>query len=319
MLAMSNPDTSLQLTRRQALACAAIPAIPISAPRRPVRGPLLCLNTATLRSARMPLERLLVLAAECGYAAIEPWAHEVDAAVLRLGGPAALRRAAERNGVAIACVIAFPEWAVDDDARRRSGLETARRVAELVAALGCRWMAAPPAGATDAPVSLARLAERYHALVSVCQPAGVRPLMEIWGFSATLRTLGEALQVAALSAVDRPAILADVYHLIRGGSPPAGLALLAGDASPVFHMNDVPAGTPPDRLTDPQRVLPSDGSAPLDRMVADLLANGFNGVLSLELFRDDLWGMEPAELARAGSRRMAAILTRSRRMANSRS
>ena len=248
---------------------------------------------------------------------MEPWLDEAEAAVARVGNPARLWKEADRAGVRIVSLIAFPEWAADDVARRSAGLEKARQVAELAGALGCRWFAAPPAGATGQPIATALLAERYWRLAEVCAPSGVRPMLEIWGFSANLRTLADALAVAAASGVDQPAILADVYHLVRGSSPLSGLSLLGGQAAPVFHMNDVPAGVASDRMTDAQRVVPGDGCAPLEGMLARLLANGFAGHLSVELFRDDLWGMEPVALATTCRRRMAAILSRAERLSTS--
>ena len=69
---------------------------------------------------------------------------------------------------------------------------------------------------------------------------GVTPIVEVWGFSKPISRLGEAALVAIESGHPRAAILADVYHLHKGGSDFGGLHLLGPDSIPVLHMNDYP-------------------------------------------------------------------------------
>ena len=66
----------------------------------------------------------------------------------------------------------------------------------------------------------------------------VTPIVEIWGFSKTLRRLGEALCIAAECGDQKAAILPDVYHLYKGGSDFDGLLLLSARAVGIFHVND---------------------------------------------------------------------------------
>ena len=44
-------------------------------------------------------------------------------------------------------------------------------------------------------------------------------------------------------------VLADVYHLYKGGSDFAGLSLLSATSMHVCHMNDYPAKPPRDVIT----------------------------------------------------------------------
>ena len=173
-----------------------------------------------------------------------------------------LGKKARDLGLAIVDVIGFFEWAVDDDARRAKGLEQARHDMEMVRQLGGTRIAAPPFGATDqANLDLRKVAERYRALLELGDGFGVTPMVEVWGFSKPISRLGEAAMVAIESGHPRAAILADVYHLHKGGSDFGGLHLLGPDAIPVIHMNDYP-DRPRDKLTDADRVYPGDGVAP---------------------------------------------------------
>ena len=76
-------------------------------------------------------------------------------------------------------------------------------------------------------------------------------------------------------------------------------------------MNDYPAAPPPDTITDADRVYPGDGVAPIVpilRLLRDQRAQtGAALVLSLELFRDDLYRQDPLTVAQTGLEKMRAL------------
>jgi sugar phosphate isomerase/epimerase len=135
------------------------------------------------------------------------------------------------------------------------------------------------------------------------------PEVELWGGSKTLSRLGEAALVAIESGHPRACILADVYHLYKGGSNIQGLSLLDGSAIHVFHMNDYPAKPPRASITDADRVYPGDGIAPLADLVRILPAIGFRGYFSLELFNRDYWQQDARTVARTGLEKMRAVVS----------
>ena len=297
---------------------AAPPADPEPTRSRPGFG--FCLNTSTVRDKdgkSRPIRELVDLAARAGYDAIEPWASEI-AEYLQTGGTLKeLRKRIEGAGLKVADLIGFAEWLVEDPTRRRKGLETAKRDMGWAAELGCPRIAAPPVGATGgrsprddpkhtAPVTdLLVAAERYHDLFEVGRAAGVTPLVEIWGFSRTLRRLGEALCVAAESGVAGAAVLPDIYHLYKGGSGFSSLGLLSATAIGIFHVNDYPM-IDPDTITDADRVYPGDGVAPLRDVFAALRAMNYRGFVSLELFNRGYWKQDPLEVAKTGLAKLKA-------------
>src|SRR5262249_29180375 len=151
--------------------------------------------------------------------------------------------------------IGFCEWIVDDAARRKKGLEAARRSMDLVQQLGGKRMAAPPVGATNqADLNLLKAAERYRALLELGDRIGIIPQAEVWGFSKSLTRLGDTALVAIESGHPKACILADVYHLYKGGSGFTGLKLLGAAALQIFHMNDYPAQPSRASITDAHRV-----------------------------------------------------------------
>ena len=270
-----------------------------------------CLNTSTVRGQKLDLSALVDLAIDAGYDGIEPWIGEITDFRDAGGSLVDMKKRLSDGGLAVESAIGFAEWIVDDPDRRKMGLENARRDMDLVAQLGGSRIAAPPAGATKERLTdLAAIAERYAELCRVGESIGVVPQLEVWGFSATLSRLGETLYVLAECGHDAACLLPDVYHIFKGGSPFEGLSTLAGCAIHVFHMNDYPGSPPRETISDADRVFPGDGVAPLDKILATILSNGFNGALSLELFNREYWQQPADEVAKTGLAKMREAVYR---------
>jgi len=271
-----------------------------------------CLNTSTISGQKLGLMGELDIAAKAGYDSIEIWIRDLEI-YLKNGGTAAdVKKKASDLGLRIEDAISFPKWIVDDEATRKDALEQAKRETALLAQIGCPRIAAPPIGATDIPgLDLNRAAERYAKLLEVCIANGVRPLLEIWGFSANLNRMQDALFVAGASGNREAAILADVYHLHKGGSATESLALVDGDALPVFHMNDYPEIPPRESIADKDRIYAGDGTAPLPTILQILHAKNCPIVLSLELFNRDYWQQDALLVAKTGLEKMKQAVEKS--------
>src|SRR5205807_2064393 len=119
-----------------------------------------CFNTSTVMGQKLKLVQEVETASRAGYQGIEPWVREIDQYVKEGGSLADLRKRIGDAGLSVEDAIGFVEWAVDDDARRRKAMEEAKRVMGMVREIGCKRLAAPPAGATNQPdLNLLRVAE----------------------------------------------------------------------------------------------------------------------------------------------------------------
>ncbi len=301
-------------SRRDWLAGSLAAGLVAAAPADPGGGDgpfVFCLNTATVMGQKLSLVGQVEVAARAGYRAVEPWVRDLEAHVKGGGDLKDVAKRVRDLGLSVESAIGFSEWVVDDEARRRKGLEQARRDMDLVARLGGKRLAAPPAGATDrADLDLLRAAERYRALLEIGAGFGVVPQVEVWGFSRSIRRLGEALLVAAESGHPRACVLADVYHLYKGGSGFGWVRLVGPPALGVLHVNDYPADPPRAAVTDAHRVFPGDGVAPLTAFFRDLYAAGFRGVLSLEVFNREYWRQDALTAARTGLEKLRATVRR---------
>ncbi len=265
------------------------------------------LNTSTLQGQKLPLADLVDVAAKAGYQALEPWVRELEDHVKRGGSLADLGKRAQDLGLTVVSAIGFPEWIVDDDARRAKGLEQAKHEMDLVKQFGGLRFAAPPAGATNVHLDPAKVAERYRALLEAGDSIGVVPQAEVWGFSKTLTRLSDATVAAIDSGHPSACVLPDIFHLYKGGSSFSGLKLLSGQAIHVIHVNDYP-NLPRDTIKDENRVYPGDGIAPLASVFRDLRDAGFRGTLSIELFNRKYWQEDPSQVARVALEKTRAIV-----------
>ena len=263
-----------------------------------------CLNTSTIRGQDLSLIEEIEIAAAAGYDGIEPWIQELDTFVKSGGSLKALGQRIADAGLVVPNVIGFFEWAVDDNERRKAGLAEATRNMTMCSQIGCSQLAAPPFGVTEVQIDLERLSERYLALLGVGAETGVTPMLEFWGISETLGTLGEAVNVA-MSVDHRDArVLADVYHMYKGGSPYSGLRLVGPETLGLVHINDYPADPAREESLDADRVFPGDGVAPLSQILGDLEHVGYHGMLSLELFNERIWQQDALTAAKTGLDKM---------------
>ena len=308
----------MPVTRRTALAAPlALAASAALAPARPAPAKAafrFCLNTSTIRQPDgqpQPLVEAIAAAQKAGFAAVEPWVSEVEAYVKAGNTAAELGKRFADAGLVVPDAIGFAEWIVDDPARRKKGLEQAKRDMDLMRQVGCSQIAAPPVGATgrdpaEKPIDPQAAADRYRDLLALGQSLGVTPLVEVWGFSKTLKRLGETWLVAAECGRAGGAVLPDVYHLYKGGSDFAGLKLLSGAAVGIFHVNDYPQiGRA--QIQDADRVYPGDGVAPLGEVFGTLAAIGYTGFVSLELFNRGYWKQDPLLVAKTGFDKLTAV------------
>ncbi len=270
------------------------------------------LNTATLMGQKLSIVEEVEIASRAGYQALEPWVRELEQYVKDGGNLKDLGKRIADRGLSVESAIDFFEWIVDDDTQRKKALENARRGMDMVKQIGGTRIAAPPSGATNrTDLPLLTVAERYRVLLDIGTQIGVVPQVEVWGFSKTLSRLGEAACVTIESGHKEACILADVYHLYKGGSGFNGINLLNGSAMHVLHMNDYPADPPRAAITDAHRLYPGEGVAPLKTFLRDLRNIGFRGVLSLELFNKEYWKRDALAVARTGLEKMKAVVASS--------
>ena len=266
-----------------------------------------CLNTSTIMGQKPGLIGYLDIASKAGYDGVELWIRDIQEYIAAGNSVSGLKKYIEDSGLKFENAIGFAPWMVDDDVKRKAGMEQMEQEMELLASLGCTRVAAPAAGVTE-PLDLFKAGERYKALLDLGRKTGVMPQLEFWGAFPFFYHLGQVLMVAAIANDPDARILPDVYHLFRGGSGYNGLKMLSGTAIEIFHMNDFVTSIPREEQADKDRVYPGDGAAPIKEILTDLKNMGGKKVLSLELFNQNYWKEDAYTVAKTGLEKMKKLV-----------
>lgn len=262
----------------------------------------LSMNTSTIRPAS--LQDKIKVTAEAGWDAIEPWIDDIDKYEAEGGNLKDLGKQIKDLGLYVPNVIglwnAIPATQEEWDA----SLEITRKRMRQCADIGSQHVAAiPTPDREDFDVKWG--AERYRDLLKIGRDDyNIIVAIEFIGFLKGLNKFGMACCLAVDTDDPTACIIADTFHLWRGGSGFNGLKLLNGDIIGNFHWNDIGADTVPEGTGDASRILPGDGVLPLQQALRDLHAIGYKRTLSLELFNEELWKKDPREVSEIGLRKM---------------
>ena len=234
-----------------------------------------CLNTSTISGQEVGFMKEFEITAKAGYDGIEIWIRNIRKYIDEGGSLKDLKKYIDDLGLKVENAIGFAQWIVDDENTRKAGIEQLKQEMDILAQVGCKRIAAPPAGATSQPLlDLHKAGERYRAILEVGEQTGVVPQLEIWGPSANLHHISQAMYVAAAANHPDACILPDVYHMFRGGSGYHSLKLLSGRAIEMFHFNDWVSHIAREEQKDSDRVYPGDGAAPFEQIIQDLFKAG---------------------------------------------
>jgi 2-keto-myo-inositol isomerase len=264
-----------------------------------------CLNTSTIRPT--PLLEKIEVASKAGYHAIEPWNDEITEYLAQGGSFAELKQALQSTGLKVVSMIALHGWITAEGDEYARVLDDCRRRMAQAVELGSPYIVASPPQQT---VDLSRATERFAELMSIGSQLGVIPSMEFLGFVDGIKDVQSAWAIASGTGDPRATVVADVFHMIRGGGSIDDLLVLKGDRLACFHINDVPATPHPRTQKDEDRVLMGDGIADLPRVIGNLRAIGYHGPLSVELFNRSLWAEDALAVARRGLERVKELVER---------
>jgi sugar phosphate isomerase/epimerase len=260
-----------------------------------------CLNTSTIQPT--PLLEKIRIAGRLGYDAIELWNDEITE-FEEQSSLGELKRIIGDAGLRVASVIALGDWLTSEGETYRRALDECRRRMDQAAALGSPIIVASP---PQEAVGHARAVERYAELLRLGRRHGVRPALEFLGFVDGIKTIDTVLSIADATRDPDATIVADVYHMMRGGGALEDLLKVRGAQIAIFHMDDMPSKPPFLEQTDFDRVMLGEGIVDLNQVIAHLRQIDYQGSLSLELFNKTLWAQDPEEVCRKGLERLQSL------------
>ncbi len=256
-----------------------------------------CIATVALSGT---LPEKLEAAAAVGFDGVEV----MEADLLSFdGSPADVRRIADSLGLGIDLYQPFRDFEARPDPARARNLDRAERKFDLMGALGAEMMLVcsntQPAALDDD----ARAAADLHEMAERAARRGLRIGFEALSWGRHIRLWGHAWRIVQAATHPALGLIVDSFHTLALGDDPAGLAAVPGERIFFVQLADAPR-LQMDVLSWSRhfRNFPGQGGLDVTGFVRAVLASGYAGPLSLEVFNDD-FRSAPARLnARDGLR-----------------
>ena len=224
------------------------------------------------------------------------------------GSPAEIRRIAEDLGLAITIFQPFRDFEAMPDAQRARNLDRAERKFDLMQQLGTDLVLVcsnvQPATIDDD----ARAAADLHAMAERAGQRGLRVGYEALAWGRHVNRWGHAWRI--VQAADHPALglIVDSFHTLALGDDPAGIAAIPGDKIFFVQLADAPMlAMDVLSLSRHFRNFPGQGELDVAGFLRPVLASGYAGPLSLEIFNDEFRAAPSRMIARDGLRSLALM------------
>jgi len=252
----------------------------------------------------------IAAAGAAGFHYLEIWAAKMDL-YLQKGSLGDLKAAFRRHKVCPASInsIEFINFRGEEyEAIRTRCLE----LSALAQSLGCPYIVVVPGPlpSRDLPWDEVK-AETVRVLKDLSIIAGgygINLAFEPLGFGwCSVRTLRAAWEIVRETDRANVGLVLDACHFYTSGSELKEINALDKEKLFIFHLDDA-EDLPKEAITDAQRLLPGQGVLPLKEICSRLKAIGFDGLISVELFRPEYWTWPPADLAREAKRCALQVL-----------
>ncbi len=263
-------------------------------------------NGATTQTADLATD--IRVAGQAGYDVIELRDGKLDQ-FLAHGSLDDVRRMLREAGVAAWTINAISRVGVDGAAGTARAVARCRELSRYAQAIECPWVLVVPGpteGRTDAQVTSDTVAT-LREMADAAAEFGISVAFEFMGFPwAAVRDVAGAWAIVQQANLG---IIVDTAHFYAGGSTLESIKEVDPNRLVVLHINDVEDVPKPD-ITDGHRLYPGEGVIPLQDILGAVRATGWDGVLSVELFREEYWKQDPLAVAREAKARTDAVWER---------
>ncbi len=261
-----------------------------------------CIATVSLSGT---LPEKLEAAAAIGFDGVEIFENDL---LTFDGTPADIRELALGLGLTIPLFQPFRDFEAMPEPQRTRNLDRAERKFDVMQALGCELLMVcsnTHAAAIDddarAAADLAEMAER-------AQRRGLRVCYEALAWGRHVNRWRHAWNI--VRAADHPALglLVDSFHTLALNDDPSGIADIPAEKLFFVQLADGPR-LQMDVLSWSRhfRNFPGQGQFPVAGFVKAVLASGYRGPLSLEIFNDEFRSAPARLMARDGLRSLLLV------------
>jgi len=265
-----------------------------------------CINGAT--TMPYPLKRDIQTATNAGFEGIEIWYPKMKK-FLKSHSLTELKNMLQKNHLEVASICPLSIRAFSDNNNSRAELEEAARQAQK---LGCdTLLVCPDAPQESIPQSAAwdTLSAEIRECARMVEKRGVKIALEPLGMHPLVPGPREAMEV--IKRADHPAVglIMDTFHYYKSSVKLEDIRSIPVEKMLIVHINDCQS-LPKDQLKDSHRLYPGLGVIPIISMLKPLKEKGYQGYLSVEIFREEYWQLPPEEVSRQSKRYLDLVINR---------
>ncbi|MBV9215286.1 MAG: sugar phosphate isomerase/epimerase, partial [Acidobacteria bacterium] len=177
-----------------------------------------------------------------------------------------------------------------------------KRLCEIAREIGCPYVLSVPGALRQGPKTEDDTIEEsvrvLNDLADIAEPYGIKIGFEFLGeANNSVRTLDLGSKI--VNIVDRGSVgnVMDSYHFYAGDSSFEAIDALDPNKLFIFHINDA-EDLPKSELNDSKRLYPGLGILPIKEIKKRLDQIGYDGPVSVEIFRPEYWERDPFEVAK---------------------
>jgi 4-hydroxyphenylpyruvate dioxygenase len=251
------------------------------------------------------LEDKLGAAASAGFDGVEIFEPDFVAAPF----PAAeVRHRCADLGLSIDLYQPFRDFDSTDPQRLAANLRRAERKFDVMAELGTDLVLVCSSVAPDALDDDDRIAAQLHTLAERAAERGLRVSYEALAWGRHVNTYDRSWEI--VRRADHPALglCLDSFHILSRGSDPAGIRGIPGEKLFFLQLADAPhLDMNVLQWSRHHRLFPGQGAFDLPAFLGHVLAAGYSGPLSLEVFNDVFRQADPRRAAVDALRSLLAL------------
>lgn len=251
------------------------------------------------------LEDKLVAAADAGFDGVEIFEPDLVACP---SSPGDVRVRCADLGLSIDLYQPFRDLDSTDPARFAANLRRAERKFDVMGELGVDTVLVCSSVGPDAVHDDALLADQLAELAARAATRGLRIAYEALAWGTSVHTYEHSWKVVARA--DHPALglCLDSFHILSRGSDPAPIADIPGEKLFFLQLADAPhLSMDVLQWSRHHRLFPGQGAFDLPAFLRPVLAAGYAGPLSLEVFNDVFRQADPGPTAVDARRSLLAL------------
>src|SRR4051794_14660900 len=274
---------------------------PRSAPRRTGR-----LRTAVATVCLSgTLEDKLTAAATAGFDGVEIFEPDF---VASSWSAAEIRTRCADLGLSIDLYQPFRDFDADDPDVQAANLRRADRKFDVMEKLGSDLVLVCSSVSPHALDDDDRIAEQLHRLAARAGERGIRICYEALAWGRFVNTYDRSWEIVRRADHPSLGLCVDSFHILSRGSDPAGIADIPGEKLFFLQLADAPF-MDMDILqwSRHHRLFPGQGTFDLPGFLGHVLAAGYTGPLSLEVFNDVFRQADPGRAAVDALRSLLAL------------